>query len=64
MSVRDEAEELNSSGFVRLPGPFRTIHDADEVSSAVVEACRLRSGLPPLSIIGSFVLAPLDGGET
>ena len=64
MEVRDEADELNSSGFVRLAGPFRTANDADEVSFAVVDACRLRNGLPPLSIIGGFVLAPLDGGET
>ena len=64
MEVRDEADELNSSGFVRLAGPFRTAKDADEVSFAVVDACRLRNGLPPLSIIGSFVLAPLDGAET
>jgi hypothetical protein len=62
--VPDEAEELNSCGFTRFAGPLRTTHDADEVSCAVVDACRRRRGLPPLSIIGTFVLAPMGGGET
>jgi len=64
MTVGDLAGELDSCGYVRIAGPLRTSHDAGEVSRAVVDACRLRKGLPPLSIIGSFVLAPLESGET
>ena len=30
----------------------------------LVEVCRLERGLPPLSIIGDFVLPPLDGAAT
>jgi hypothetical protein len=64
MMVRDEAEALNSSGFVRLAGPFSTADEADQVSSALVDACRLGNELPPLSVIGRFVLAPLGSGNT
>lgn len=64
MTVRDEADELTSAGFVRIAGPFRTAHDAEKISTVVVDACRLRGGLAPLSIIGSFVLAPLGTGNT
>jgi hypothetical protein len=54
--------ELHSKGFTRIAGPLRTTRDADAVSSALVDACRLRRGLPPLSVIGSFVVPPLEGG--
>lgn len=64
MTVRELAEELDSCGFTHIAGPLRTSHDADEVSSALVDAVRLRIGLPPLSIVGSFVLAPMDSGGT
>lgn len=64
MTMQDLAAELDSRGYVRIAGPLRTSHDADEVAAAIVDECRLRNGLPPLSIIGRFVLAPLDGGET
>ncbi len=62
--MRDLARELDSCGFVRIAGPLRTSHDADEISSALVDTCRLHNGLDPLSIIGSFVVAPMDGGDT
>ena len=64
MAVRDVAGELHAYGFARISGALRTAHDADEVSSRLVDACRLRSGLPPLSVLGTFVVPPLDGGET
>jgi len=63
-SLRGLSRELDFYGFVRIAGPFRTSHEADEVASAVVDACRLRSGFGPMSIIGSFVVAPPDSGET
>ena len=46
------------------PRPFRTSDAAFDVASALVEACRLERGLPPLSIIGDFVVPPLDGADT
>jgi hypothetical protein len=63
-SWRDLSGELGSYGFAQIAGPFRTSQEADEVASALVEACRLRNGLAPMSIIGSFAVAPLDGAET
>jgi hypothetical protein len=56
--------ELKATGFVRVTGPIRTKHEADQVAAALVDTCRLGNGLPPLSIIGEFVIPPLDGGET
>jgi hypothetical protein len=64
VAVRDLAAELGFHGFVRIRGPLRTTQDADELASTVVDACRLRRRLPPLSIIGNFVVPPLDGGES
>ena len=64
MTVRDLAGELHSYGFARIAGPLETTHDADEASGALVDACRLRNGLPPLSVIGEFVVPPPDAGET
>jgi Taurine catabolism dioxygenase TauD, TfdA family len=62
--VRDTAGELESCGFTRIAGPLGTAHDADEASISLVDTCRRRNGLPPLSIIGDFVVPPLDAGET
>jgi Taurine catabolism dioxygenase TauD, TfdA family len=64
VTVLHEAESLDSAGFVRLGGPFPTAHEADQVSSALIGACRLRHELTPLSVIGSFVLAPPGSGNT
>jgi hypothetical protein len=62
--VRDPAEELESCGFTRIAGPLGTAHDADEVSGSLVDTCRRRNGLPPLSIIGDFVVPPPGAGES
>ena len=64
MTVRDCAAELSSSGFAQISGPFRTSNAAFDVAGALVETCRLEHGLPSLSVIGDFVLPPLDGAET
>jgi hypothetical protein len=37
---------------------------AFDMARELVEICRLEQGLPALSVIGDFVLPPLDGGET
>jgi Taurine catabolism dioxygenase TauD, TfdA family len=64
MVMRDLAAELDTDGFTWIAGPFGTTQDANETSSALVDSCRRRNGLPPLSIIGEFVVPPLDAGET
>jgi hypothetical protein len=64
MTVREAAAELNSEGFVRIDGPFGTSDEAFEFAGAQVEVCRVERGLLPLSVIGDFVVPPLDGGET
>jgi hypothetical protein len=64
MRMHDLVNELDSNGFIRIAGPLRTRRDADEVAAALVDRCRLGHGLPPMSIIGEFVVPPLDAGET
>jgi hypothetical protein len=49
---------------VRIDGPFQTSDAAFDAASALVDECRLERGLPPLSIIGDFVIPPLDGAAT
>ena len=58
------AEELNSDGFVRIDGPFQTSHAAFDAASALVEAARLEHGLLPMSIVGDFVVPPLEGAAS
>jgi Taurine catabolism dioxygenase TauD, TfdA family len=60
----DPVAKLDSHGFARLSGPFPTSDEAFDVAGALVEMCQLEQGLLPLSIIGDFVLPPLDGGQT
>ncbi len=64
MAVRDVAAELSAQGFVRIEGPFGTSDAAFDLAGALVEVCRLQGGLLPLSVVGDFVVPPLDGGET
>lgn len=58
------ADELNADGFVRIDGPFQTSHAAFDAASALVEACRLQRGLLPMSIVGDFVVPPLEGAAS
>jgi hypothetical protein len=64
VTLRDWAAKLGSCGFAQIDGPFRTSDAAFDVARALVETCRLEHGLPSLSVIGDFVLPPLDGAET
>ncbi len=64
VTVPHTAAALNSHGFVRIDGPFRTSDSAFDAASAVVEAYRFERGLPPMSIIGDFVIPPIDGEAT
>jgi hypothetical protein len=54
-------EALDADGFVRIDGPFPTSDAAFDAASALVEECRLERGLPPISIVGDFVIPPIDG---
>jgi len=64
VSVRDARAQLEAHGFTRIAGPLRTMVEADDIARALVETCRLERGLPPLSLIGDFVLPPLEAGES
>lgn len=58
------ADKLNANGFVRIDGPFQTGDAAFDAAGALIEACRLKRGLPAMSIVGDFVIPPLDGAAT
>jgi hypothetical protein len=58
----DMTARLDSQGFVRIAGPLPTIHEANELAQALVETCW--PGPLPLSIVGAFVVPPLEGGAT
>jgi hypothetical protein len=45
--------------FAQINGPFRTSDEAFDAAGALVEMCQLERDLPPLSVIGDFVLPPL-----
>lgn len=62
--MREAAAELNSEGFVRVAGPFGASDEAFGFAGALVEMCRLERGPLPLSVIGNFVVPPLEGGAT
>ncbi len=64
MAMRDSAAELSSHGFAQINGPFRTSDEAFDVAGGLVEMCRLEHGLQPLSVIGDFVVPPLEAGPT
>jgi hypothetical protein len=62
--VNRTAAGLNAERFVRIEGPFRTSAAALEAAGALVEACQLERGLPPVSIVGDFVIPPVDGAPS
>lgn len=62
--VRGTTAALNADGFVRIDGPFQTRDAAFDAASSLIEECRLERGLPPMSIIGDFVIPPFDGAVT
>ncbi len=64
VAVHGAIAALNAGGFVRIDGPFQTSDAAFDAASALIGECRLERGLPPLSIIGDFVIPPVDGAST
>jgi hypothetical protein len=62
--MRPTVDELNADGFVLMEGPFQTSDAAFGAADALIEACRLGRGLAPMSIVGDFVIPPLDGAAT
>lgn len=57
-------EALHTFSYVRVEESFRTTQEALECASAVVTACQVDRGLPPLEIIGEFIVPPPDGGDS
>jgi hypothetical protein len=64
VAVRDTTSALNSEGYVLIDGPFQASDAAFDAAGALIEACRLERGLPLMSIVGDFVIPPLDGAAT
>ena len=62
--VEDDRATLSSSGFVRIDKRLLTAAEAFALASSVIEADYGENSLGPLSIIGDFVLPPVDGPET
>ena len=60
--MRDSAAELDSRGFVQINGPFPTSDEAFDFATALLDVSRLEC-LLPLSVVGDFVVPPLDGAE-
>ena len=64
MNVVEAVEKLDVHGYVRVAGCFRTFEEAFDFGKEVAEMSGLHHGLLPLSVIGDFVVPPLDGSET
>jgi hypothetical protein len=62
--IEDDRATLRSSGFVRIDEGFRTTAEAFELASSVIGTCYGEDGLGPVSIIGDFVLPPVEGPKT
>ena len=62
--VEDNRATLRSSGFVRIDEGSTTAAEAFELARSVVQAGYSEDGLGPLSIIGDFVLPPVEGPKT
>jgi Taurine catabolism dioxygenase TauD, TfdA family len=63
-SVGHAADELIADGFTRIDMSFPTSEAAFETAGAVVEVCRRERGLSVLSIVGEFVVPPIEGAAT
>jgi hypothetical protein len=57
----DAAERLDRYGYILVDGFFRTARKANAFAGAIVEMCRVKRSLPPLSSLGDFVVPPLTG---
>jgi hypothetical protein len=62
--VEDDCATLSSNGFVWIDEGFDTAARAFERARSVIEAGCSEDGLGPLSIVGDFVLPPVEGTET
>jgi hypothetical protein len=56
-----EAEALMTSGVLALPGPFATTAEARDFAADVLRAVPMEKDLPPLEVLGDFVIPPIDG---
>jgi hypothetical protein len=62
--VEDDRATLRSSGFVRIDEGFSTAAEVFELARSMIEVGYSEDGLGPLSIIGDFVLPPVEGPKT
>ncbi len=58
------AEKLDASGFVRIDSAYQTSEAAFDAAGALLEGCRVEREMPPMSIIGDFVIPPIAGEAT
>jgi hypothetical protein len=64
MNADEAVGKLDVHGYVQIAGRFRTTEEAFDFGKKVAETSARRHGLLPLSVIGDFVVPPLDGGAT
>jgi hypothetical protein len=57
-NVNDCYRALRSDGFAVIEGPSQEVAEACAVAGALVAASQSEGGLPPLQVIGDFVLPP------
>jgi Taurine catabolism dioxygenase TauD, TfdA family len=62
--VEDDRTTLSSRGFVWVEDGFGTAAEAFECARSAIEAGHSEDGLGPLSVIGDFVIPPVEGSET
>ncbi len=63
-SVDGHLQQLGQCGFAWVREPLADVEQAFDAARALVDARRAMDGPATLSLIGDFVLAPPDGGES
>jgi hypothetical protein len=56
--------ELREYGFTWIRGRFDHPTHAFEMARALIDAVAAERAMPPLTVVGDFVVPPLDGGST
>ncbi|MFZ0042555.1 MAG: hypothetical protein WAK93_14685, partial [Solirubrobacteraceae bacterium] len=60
----DQVAQLQDHGFAWIRSGFPTTDGAVEVARSLIQARSAADGLEELTVIGEFVLPPIDGGPT
>lgn len=64
MEARNAVEELSGNGYSRIARSLRSSEEAFKLAEEVIEICGFKGGLPPLAVIGDFVVPPLESRES